>query len=80
MFSYICIHNYVFKKCPKNKAMTYLVRDKAVALFFYNNWYHNYFKCICIHNYVISFLKIGYKENINLNIINLKKVYNQIYI
>ena len=60
--------------------MTYLARDKAVALFFDNKWYHNYFKHICIHNYVISFLKIGYNENINLNIIKLKKVYDQIYI
>ena len=42
-------------------------------MFFDNKWYHNYFKYICIHNYVISFLKIGYKENIKLNIIKLKK-------
>ena len=68
------------KTAQKNKAMAYLVRDKAIALFFYNKWYHNYFKYICIHNYVISFLKYIYKENINLNIIKLKKGYDQIYI
>ena len=68
------------KTAQKNKDMAYLVRDKAVASFFYNKWYHNYFKYLRIHNYVISFFKIGYKKNINLNILKLKKVYDQIYI
>ena len=61
------------KTARKNKAMAYLVRDKAVALFFYN---HNYFKYICIHNYVISFLKIIYKENIKMYLI--KFIYKEI--
>ena len=64
------------KTAQKNKAMTYLVRDKAVALFFYSKCYHIYFKYICIHIYVISFLKIRYKENIKMYLI--KFIYKEI--
>ena len=73
IFSYICIHKYVFKKSAKKQGYGLTRRVKAVALFFYNKWYHNYVKYICIHNYVTSFFKIIYKENIKLNIKKLKK-------
>ena len=61
------------KTAQKNKAMAELVRVNAVALFFYNKWYHNYVKYICFHIYVTSFLKIIYKEN-------LKSVQPNLYI